>query len=255
MPSNPYGPHDIGPTLEAALRYAALGRRVMPLKPGEKVPALSHWPQRATTDPDTILRQFENAQFHAGGREPNVGIATGGQLGSQLVVLDIDFKHGANVPAWAEPTLTVVTPSVGFHFYYAVEEPIEVPSSTGRLARGLDVRAQGGQVVAPPSTVNGGTYEWLDESQAITTMPARFFIPADVSTSPAGWRTRFEYLDEVPVGQRNNYLTRLAGYLFATGEDMDGVASELILESDRLGFTPREGELASIVRSVARYHR
>ena len=40
--------------LLAALRYAAMGLRVLPIRPSSKAPMLGEWPTRATTDPDTI---------------------------------------------------------------------------------------------------------------------------------------------------------------------------------------------------------
>ena len=60
------------PTLmHAALGYAALGLRVIPLGRRRKQPWLERWPQRATCDPVQIVRWFERWP------EDNIGIATG----------------------------------------------------------------------------------------------------------------------------------------------------------------------------------
>ena len=40
--------------LLAALRYAAMGLRVLPIRPASKAPMLLDWPTRASVDPDTI---------------------------------------------------------------------------------------------------------------------------------------------------------------------------------------------------------
>lgn len=246
------------PTLEAALEYAALGFRVLPLKPGSKIPDLRHWPEEASSDPATIERQFAQSQRRAGHPHdhPNVGIATG----AGLAVLDIDTKHGGERPVWAVPTLEARTPSGGAHLFYAVSQP--VPNSVGRVAPGVDVRGERGQVAAAPSLIAAadlspnatrGRYEWVN-SEAIRALDPWLLTPEDMKRDFAGVRRGFEFKDEVPVGMRNNYLTSYAGWLYAQGETKPGVRLELEAEADRLGFAPRDGELASIARSISRYH-
>jgi hypothetical protein len=192
---------------------------------------------------------------------PNVGIVTG----NGLAVLDIDTGHDGERPEWAVDTLTVRTASGGLHLYYAVDRP--VPNSVGRLARGVDVRGERGQVAAPPSVirdrrpVNNTTFEeWVGQyeievDRPICKIDATLLIPADEQQDYLGRPARkFVYRDSVPVGERNNYLTSLAGYLFATGYSRDEVQEAIELESRSLEFTPRVGELAAIVASVSRYH-
>lgn len=259
------------PTLEAALELGRLGFRVLPLKPGSKIPDLRHWPEEASSDPATIERHFSASLTRANAAEPiytvrsgpscqpNVGIATGGGL----AVLDVDSKHGGEIPPWAPATLMARTPSGGFHLYYAVDLP--VPNSVGRVAPGVDVRGERGQVAAPPSTIKiGGAtlhdaqidlrYEWVN-SQPIAHIDADLLIPEDLKRGFEGVRRGFEFRDEVPVGERNNYLTAYAGWLYSQGEERPAVLRELLLEHDRLGFSAREGELAGIARSIERYHR
>lgn len=243
-----------------ALEYARLGYRVIPLKPGSKVPDLRHWPEEASSDPDVVRRHFDAAAARANaGLAPNVGIVTG----NGLAVLDLDLHHGAVRPSWAVDTMTVRTASGGLHLYYAVDR--EVPNSVGRLGLGIDVRGERGQVAAPPSVILEsrpapaahefvGEYSWKDD-RPIARLDADLLIPEDAKQDFFGRSARrFEYRDEVPVGQRNNYLTSLAGYLFSTGYEKDEVLEQLNLESSNLGFTPRPDEIPSIVRSVSRYH-
>jgi hypothetical protein len=94
----------------------------------------------------------------------NVGIRTGAASG--LVVLDVDGDagiaslralvraHGHLPAAWAR------TGSGGWHRYMA--HPGEhVGNSQGQLGAGLDIRGDGGYVVAPPSLhASGGRYHW-----------------------------------------------------------------------------------------------
>jgi hypothetical protein len=254
-------------TLAAALEYAELGYRVLPLKPGTKVPDLRHWPEEATTDPGAIRRHFALAARRGGG-DPNVGIVTG----SGLAVVDIDTYHGGEIPAWLDTdTAAVRTASGGLHYYYSVAG--FVPNSVGRLAPGVDVRGERGQVAAPPSiilpnhavthadrlTMTGaslrgtGYYKWLND-KPIKRIDYDLLVPEDQKRDFTGLRRTFEYRDEVPVGERNNYLTSLAGYLFAQGESYSEVLSQLRTEVESLSFSPRDGEVESIVRSISRYH-
>lgn len=271
-------------TLDAALEYARLGYRVIPLKPGTKVPDLRHWPEEASNDVSRVREYFaDSIRRTAAGISPNVGIVTG----NGLAVLDIDTNHGGQRPSWAGDTLTVRTPSGGLHLYYAVDRP--VPNSVGRIAPGVDVRGERGQVAAPPSVIRSDRYKVWDSTKylqpdeinspfrvdegdgrirvydygeyvfvvdrPIARIDPTLLIPLDLQQDYAGrGGRRFEYREEVPVGERNNYLTSLAGYLFATGEDAESVLDNLQTESDTLGFTPRTGELAAIVQSVSRYH-
>lgn len=89
-----------------------------------------------------------------------VGIATG--PGSGILVLDVDGpegeeqlrKHGHT------PTPIVRTASGGLHLYF--KHPAHEVKTGIRVAPGLDVKASGGYVVAPPSIgPNGKPYEWI----------------------------------------------------------------------------------------------
>lgn len=91
----------------------------------------------------------------------NVGIATG----KGITVLDWDGAPTAARPA----TLSVRTPSGGEHWYFtssrAIRNGVKVFDGI------LDIRGEGGFVVAPPSMhLSGGQYEFIDLSP-IMNMP------------------------------------------------------------------------------------
>jgi hypothetical protein len=69
--------------LDCALRLAAQGFRVFPLKPGEKTPAVANWPKRATRDEKQIQWWWKQSDY-------NIGVA----CGRGLMVLDYDMKPG-----------------------------------------------------------------------------------------------------------------------------------------------------------------
>jgi len=143
-----------------AIALANLGFAVFPVRPGRKEPALRDWQALATTDPAEISRLFR------GGLSFNIGVATGGRSGG--FVLDIDRKavdglatlaeledrHGALPETWA-----VESPSGGSHLWFANPAGRRVGNRAG-FAPALDIRGEGGFVVAPPSVVGGLSYRW-----------------------------------------------------------------------------------------------
>ena len=176
-------------TLVAALRYACASWRVLPVhfpgpggtcscgsttcKSAGKHPVISNWPEAATCGPARLSEWFEKS------RETNIGVATG----RGLAVIDSDGPEGEKSLAALEdkygkppPTATVLT-GRGRHLYFStpLDAKIRNRSGAGALAPGVDVRGEGGFVVAPPSLhANGNRYEWLvgQGPEAVTAAPA-----------------------------------------------------------------------------------
>jgi hypothetical protein len=144
-----------------ALDYAALGWQVFPLLPKSKEPATKSGFYAATTNPATIRRWFGQAYPH------NIGVRTG--LASGIFVFDTDGETGALSLAKIEaehepfpPTRVSIT-GKGRHFWFRTTVPIAC--SAGKIAPGVDVRGDGGYVVAPPSVhPNGTVYKWIDDT-------------------------------------------------------------------------------------------
>jgi hypothetical protein len=62
------------------------------------------------------------------------------------------------------PTRMAMSPSESLHYYF--KHPggtIKIKNSSSKLAPGVDVRGDGGMVIAPPSVRTDGTYRWLNE--------------------------------------------------------------------------------------------
>ncbi|MGW0554401.1 bifunctional DNA primase/polymerase [Streptomyces sp. NPDC002926] len=195
--------------LRAALNAAERGWFVIPLRPGDKPPALHgerrctrrgecssghrKWEQRATTDPETIERCWATGAF-------NVGIATGP---SGLVVVDLDMpKHNssADTPSGVttfhalceragQPvptTRTIRTASGGGrHLYFAAPSGVRLSSTAGTLAPLVDTRAWGGQVVAPGSTTPDGAYEVVSDTR-VAPLPGWLLDALAPPPRPAG---------------------------------------------------------------------
>jgi hypothetical protein len=170
MTAGPVPAPDADP-LAAALDYARRGLRVLPILPGAKRPPMAAWQDAATTDPDTITSWFTGPY-----RGHGVGIATGPASG--IWALDVDdyaayrALEAANTPL--PDTLTNLTGSGGMHFLfrYPTDGRTIRNSASTRLGPGLDVRGDGGQIVAPPTVhPNGKRYEW-DAGQGETIIDA-----------------------------------------------------------------------------------
>lgn len=150
--------------LAEAIRLARLGFAVHWLRrpdQGGKAPILKDWQQRPWTSPALLQNTYSDGL--------NLGIHTGWVRGALycVVVLDLDNREAID---WARDNLPA-TPlraatSQGEHWYYLHPGPdyrVGNRAHVGNMA--LDVRGDGGQVVAPPSMhPSGHCYRWIGES-------------------------------------------------------------------------------------------
>jgi hypothetical protein len=156
--------------VHTALGYAALGLRVIPLGKRSKRPWMERWPERASRDPDQVVRWFERSP------ESNIGIVTGGGV----IGLDIDRRNGGTssfkklLDGRSLPfTAHARTGSGGDHYLFRVHPGIRIADRPG-LMPGLDLKAEGGQLVAEPSIhpKTGREYVWLvSPAQVIAEAP------------------------------------------------------------------------------------
>jgi hypothetical protein len=113
----------------------------------------------ASTDPVQIDLWWQQSP------DANIGIATG--VPSGLVVFDIDPRNGGDqsykqlqidIPDAFKDPLEVRTGSGGLHLYF--ESPNPIPSRDN-IRPGIDIKADGGYVVAPNSRVSGSRYRFV----------------------------------------------------------------------------------------------
>ena len=164
---------------DEATRLARYGWRVVPIKPGEKRPAMRGWQHAATNSQNTIDNWWTGIY-----RDHGLGVATGPQPnGQNLIVLDID-EHGISGTATLElleqkhgplpDTLEVLTGNNGRHIYLLAPPHLTIRNDAGtRLGPGIDIRGDGGQVLAPPTVhPNGNSYRWKPEHSPEEAVPA-----------------------------------------------------------------------------------
>ncbi len=202
---------------EAAVRYAKRGRAVFPLRPREKTPLTSHGFKDATTNEEKVSAWWQQQP------DANIGLATGAMSG--FWALDIDSLDGEAALRILEaehtqlPATVEVITGRGRQLYFRYTALLGC--SVRRLGKDLDIRADGGYVVAPPSIhPSGKLYCWSvdgDPSEVglatapewLTSLLAK--PEAKSATPPAMWR---EILASgVDAGGRNQSIARISGYL------------------------------------------
>lgn len=144
---------------EAAKDYVARGWPTFPCREKQKQPLTQHGFKDATTDAEQI------AEWWGCWPAANVAIATGPSSG--LLVLDIDPRNSGN-ETLAEleaahgalpPTIEAQTGGGGRHLFY--RHPAGGDAIRAKLGAGLDVKRDGGYIIAPPSVhPSGEPYRW-----------------------------------------------------------------------------------------------
>ncbi|MBF0313357.1 MAG: bifunctional DNA primase/polymerase [Oligoflexia bacterium] len=170
----------------AALRYAEKGFNVVvlqsPLGEGKcscgkdtcpaigKHPITKHGVKDATTNYE-IIGSWTNRE-----RPMNIGIATGEKSG--ILAVDVDERHGGHESLYFFEKKNGVLPKTrvcftgnGKHLYFRYPKGIDIKCPT-EVLKGIDIRGNGGYVVAPPSLhASGVHYQWEDENVEIAEMP------------------------------------------------------------------------------------
>src|SRR3990167_7996887 len=203
-----------------SLRYAEKGWNVFPLVPNNKNPLTQNGFKDATKNPDQIRAWLEDKPL------ANIGIATGKESG--FFVIDIDVKNGAKgleslKTISLPPTLSVKTPSGGWHFYFQYREGMKCKNG---ILPGIDIKTEGGYVVAPPSVIDGNYYQWADDSHLIAELPLSVFQYFSSMNSREKQKGRSQ---EEPIlkNGRNTRLASIAGAMRRQGCSKETIEAAL----------------------------
>lgn len=233
-----------GSKLAAALELAGRGFSVFPLIHNSKKPLTPNGFKNATRDSAQIEKWW------AANPQANIGVATGQDSG--LSVVDVDVKNGAKGAESIKqlplpPTLTVRTPTGGWHLYYRYRT--KLPSRNSFLP-GIDIKSDGGYVVAPGSVIDGKSYEWVDSTHPMEE------IPRYVQDRLAAHPRLPEPEDEEAIREpgRNNRLTQMAGAMRRQGMSESEILAALRnVNKHRCSPPLPEEEVERVAKSVARY--
>ncbi len=225
------------------------GQPVFPCRsagPKAKTPSIANGLYAATTDRSTIKTWLQT--------RPNTAIGT--PTGIVWDVLDVDTKNGANGTAhlpvlWHLGLLNgckkvVRTPSGGWHLYFRASAGL---TNKAHAELGLDVRAKGGYVLAPPSYLETdsyeGAYELIGHTEESTDDPLMWdlivdalapvnattkqpveLLPSERRASIAALR---EWLSIRQAGERNRSLYWAVSRCIENGIDPHGLVEPAIL--------------------------
>jgi hypothetical protein len=203
--------------------------------------------------------------------DANIGIVTGRVSG--IVVLDIDPAHGGEDSVEEleqrfgpfEDTITSLTGGGGRHLIYA-HPGVDMRGGSNYLP-GIDIRADGGLIIAPPSLhASGRSYVWEASSEAwdTTAAPMPRAMATLIAERPAvigervGGRPRFDIADmlgrAIPEGDRDETLIRIAGYYVAKTPGDSATPLARVLEVNKLQCKPPlpESQVHKVVNSALR---
>lgn len=243
--------------LNEALRYANLGWAVFPVSATKK-PLTENGFKDATTSSSKIKsfwRKFPEA---------NIGIATGAVSG--LIVLDVD-------PSSQNDAESIITQLIerkgifaqdicarsgggGFHFYFQHPGKRHVPSTSKLFSiKGLDLRADGGYIIAPPSNhISGAKYVWLDEKSPFeNTLPECPVWILDIKRHKR--QILLNNLTEPIIdGNRNTTLASVAGLCRSLGLDKESILEILLRQNTQRCQPPlSEEEVSRIANHMSDY--
>ena len=252
---------DLSTLGQAAVDYINRGFAIIPLAPGEKVPAIQGGLTNWSDNPQDAMSYWSIRP------RANIAIVCGEPSGN-LVAIDLDCHGGPDgretLREWEAEhgelpeTVSVITGSGGKHLLYRVNRSFrkfENPQI------GVDIRAEGSYVVAPPSIhPNGQAYEWsvspddMDVAEA-NDLVYQFIEFARPVKASDGEREKYD-LPEAIERDRNKELFSYASSLRSTGRGEEEIRL-LVHHANETRCKPPLGksEVDKICKSVLRYER
>jgi len=194
--------------------------------------------------------------------QKNIAIVTGRI--SDLIVLDIDGEEGQQSLKENKLLPLDETPCVktgrGYHLYYHYRDGVK---NLVKILPGIDLRSEGGYVVAPPSKHSSGAeYSWIVPLTHPRLEPPEWIISGSGNTSKQvnsnSAQKENTWVDEllagVEKGRRNISLARLTGHYLAKGISPYEV-EKLMLAWNKNNKPPLDQkEVITTVRSIVKKH-
>ncbi|MCC6976273.1 MAG: bifunctional DNA primase/polymerase [Anaerolineae bacterium] len=252
----------------AAVKLLERGFSVFPLAPTEKTPSRGFDLRTYQRERRATRQEVETWFGGQMGALQNIGIATGQISGVFVVDCDSELAYEKIKENGSPDTLCVAT-ARGIHLYFSLPD-FPVPCRAGLLP-GVDVRGNGGYVVAPPSThPSGKRYQWIREvppapapewllallKQPRPQPPAKTVRGGETIKDPAAYVAaafdrELQALESASEGERNHTLNKAAfnlGQLVPSGlvAEFD-VFRELEAAATRIGLS--EAEIGATIRS------
>jgi putative DNA primase/helicase len=236
--------------LEAAVRLA----RKVPVFPctRDKKPRIKNGLKSATTDEAQARTWWEMWP------DASIGMPTGTVSGK--LVLDVDPRNGGDkcldvlLEKYGQlpETLHAITGGGGDHYFFEVHG---LTIRSGILAPGIDIKAEGGYVILPPSPhPSGNRYEWANNAK-VSDMPAWLEALLKERGKKSTPENNGTGRKKIEAGNRNNWLARCAGRYRRNGDTPEVIFQKIKLDYERCEHEPPMGdnELRAIANSIGRY--
>lgn len=187
-----------------ALALAEMGFNVFPLIPYGKKPVSKGWNHKACRDITTIKIWWPPESVN------NIGIHCTG-----LCVIDVDVKKENGFVEFlrlpSAPTRVSKTTTGGAHVIYRLPAGTRIKNQVG-IRPGIDIRTDGGFIVAPGSVLNGIEYQWANDlpiadiplDLLALLQPGQAVAASDFGSVPLNPRP-----DAVPAGSRDADVYRI----------------------------------------------
>lgn len=241
--------------MDAALEYLDMGFSVIPVNRFGKKPYLSEWKPYQTQLPTTDEIEAWWTQWP----DANVAIITGNLSG--LFVVDADGPIGIQYMTDNLPKTTVYSNTgKGVHAFFRMPEH-SILRNRVKISTEVDVRGEGGYVVAAPSIhENGNHYTWVFLLGGWDDLPVYQPPTASINKTSGNLNLDLSRIKTSPVnqpvakGSRNHTLAQLAGKWINSG--LDDAEIEILAKSWNNGNNPPLGakELSTTLDSVKKTH-
>lgn len=251
----------MGDCLTAAIKYATVyGWAVFPVSGKSKKPLTPHGCKDAKKDVGAIRHWWKKWP------DASVGIATGSI--SNLIVIDEDIDENKGIDgiqsmrAWEKmhaplpETVMAITGRGGSHLYYRYNGN-DIKNRAG-LLEGVDVRGEGGYVVAPPSIhPNGTEYQWEYPPEEFELAPLNDTIMTLLrETKDVEQGAAFTLPARIQSGARNDTLYRLACSMQSQGLPDEAIREAVAKTNAEACDEPLSAdELEVLVSSALRYKK
>ena len=179
---------------EYAINYAKKAFSVIPIKKGEKKPAIN-WEEyqkriASVEEVESWFSKWPDAKY---------GIVCGEISGISVV----DVEAGGKIDDLPE-TFTVRTGGGGYHFYYNYHPQAK---TAGRIRELTDIRSDGGQVVGPGSLHDSGKHYEVIKNISFADFPLSLFPKQDKQ------RNHTDIFNTIEQGNRNESAAKMIGLL------------------------------------------
>lgn len=243
-------------TLEMAIQYVNSGYKVLPCCPNGKRPdgdLVPHSFYDASDDEEIVIEWWT--------QKPNANLALSTE---GLIVVDVDMinrSEGIENP-WPPHVskelmqgAVAKSPSGGTHYFFKKPAGLEIGISAGKVAKGVDIRTDGGIILVEPSTVKDKPYKWFQGFELEGDLPEppdwlidelkkRSSLPVDLGGEG----------NRIPYGHQHDTLFRFACAMRRNGASSSEINAALqVVNQERCEKPGTYEAVERIARDAGKY--